>query len=135
MKDLPTDLKILDAIYNRYYETFVSFSESDKNRSSKILVPIDITTLAKDMGVDPDIIFGRLYYDLEQKYGYKHENGLTVHFFARQINEDINCINFPYMASVLAKLREENRKYHIATTVAIVSLFVSAAAILISIFA
>jgi hypothetical protein len=134
MKALPTDFEILNAIYDRYYETFVSFSESDKKRSSKVLVPIDITTLAKDMGVDPDIIFGRLYYDLEQKYAYKHEDGATVHFFALKIGDDRHCINFPYMASVLAKMREENRKYRIATIIAIVSLFVSVAAILISIF-
>ena len=134
MKTLPTDLKILNAIYEHYYETFVSFSKSDKNRSSKIYIPIDIKTLAEDMGVDPDIIFGRLYYDLDQKYAYKQEDGSNVHFFTLKIGDDRHCVNFPYMASVLAELREKNRKYRIATTIAIFSLFVSVIALLLSIF-
>ncbi|MFA5375339.1 MAG: hypothetical protein WC455_06275 [Dehalococcoidia bacterium] len=134
MKTLPTDLKIIDTIYERYYTTFASFSEDAKNRNNKIYVPIDVKIIADDLGVDPDIIFGRLYYDLDQKYRYEQPDGSTVHFFARQLNEDHNCVNFPYMASVLSKLREENKKYRIATTLAIVSLFVSAVALLISIF-
>jgi hypothetical protein len=134
MKPLPTDLEILDAIYERYYETFASFSSGDKSRSTKVFVPVDIDAIAKDMGVDPDILFGRLYYHLEQKYGYKHEDGTAVQFFALGISDEMHCVNFPYMASVLAQLRDEGRKYRIATCMAIVSLVVSVAAVLISIF-
>jgi len=69
MNILPTDLKILNTIYEHYYDTFISFSKSDSGRSSKIFIPIDIKLIAKKLGVDVDIIFGRLYYHLEQKYG------------------------------------------------------------------
>jgi len=134
MKTLPTDLKMLDTIYERYYKTFAAFSEDNKNRTTKNFVSIDIKKIAEDMKVDPDIIFGRLYYHMEQKYGYKQEDGSNVHFFTLAIGNDRHCINFPYMASVLAELREKNRKYRIATTIAIFSLFVSVIALLLSIF-
>ena len=33
------------------------------------MVPIDIPGIAARFGVDPDSIFGRLYYHLDPKYG------------------------------------------------------------------
>ena len=134
MKALPTDIQILDAIYERYYDSFTGYSETNKNRSAKIYVPIEIKELAGDLKIDPDIVFGRLYYHLEEKYGYKHDDGSRVHFFALVAGEDRHCINFPYMASVLASLRDEDRKYRIATRIAVISLFLSVIALLVSIY-
>lgn len=133
MTRAPTDLEILNAIYERYYATFASFSADESARSSKVYVPIDIAQLAKDMSVDEDIVFGRLYYHLDKKYGYKNDDGSYVHLFALVVGGDRHCVNFPYVASVLASLREENRKYRLATTLAIVSLFISVVAFLLSV--
>jgi len=69
MKRLPTDLKILDNIYNRYYQSFAAYSNGDKGRSDKVYIPVDIKKIAEDLNVDPDIIFGRLYYHLEKNTG------------------------------------------------------------------
>lgn len=135
MKKSPTDLQILDSIYERYYDVYAAYSEENGSRSSKIYVPIDIPKLAKDMGVDVDIIFGRLYYHLNQKYGYKQDNGSHVYFFTPKAGGDSNCINFPYLASVLASLRDESRKYRVATWIAVCSLILSIVALLVSIFA
>jgi len=132
VRRLPTDFEILNAIYERYYETFVSFTKEEPSRSAKILVPIDVDALAHDMKVDGDIIFGRLYYHLEKRYGYKNDDGSVVHLFARKAGGDRHCINFPLAASVLASLRDENRKYRIATAIAVVSLVVSAVSLCIS---
>lgn len=88
-------------------------------------VPIDISGIASDLSIDGDIVFGRLYYDLEQRYGYKHEDGTRVRFFSLRTGDDRHTVNFPYLASVLARLRDENKKFRIAITVAIVSLIVS----------
>ncbi len=66
---IPTDIQILDAIYERYYSTFAAFAKSAGDRSSKIYVPIDIKTIAYTLRVDGDIVFERLYYHLENKYG------------------------------------------------------------------
>ena len=118
MKHVPTDLEILDAIYNRYYDDFVSYDEDNKIRSNKIHVPIDIIAISRELGVDEDIVFGRLYYHLNEKFGYKQDNNVQVNFFNMQVGGDRHCIQFPMLASVLADLREENRKYRIATGMA-----------------
>jgi len=43
-------------------------------------------------------------------------------------------VNFPYLASVLASLREQNRKDLTATFIAVLSLLISVISIMISIF-
>ena len=133
MRRLPTDFEILNAIYERYYDTFASFTREKPSRSAKILVPIDIDALAREMGVDHDIVFGRLYYHLEKRYGYKNDDGSVVHLFALRVGDDGHCVNFPLAASVLANLRDENRKYRLATVIAVVSLVVSLVSLYISI--
>ena len=75
MAKLPTDLEILNDIYNGYYNDFQAYSDENKIRETKIYVSVDIESIAKRMGVDNDIIFGRLYYHLNNRYNYKHEDG------------------------------------------------------------
>jgi len=133
MKILPTDLQILNTIYNKYYDKFISFSKKDSDRISKIFIPIDIALIAEELKVDVDIIFGRLYYHLESKYGYQNPDGTKVSFFTIKAGTDINCINFPYMASVLANLREKEKKYTAATVIAIISLFIAGASSIIAV--
>jgi hypothetical protein len=133
MKILPTDLQILNTIYNKYYDKFKSFSKKDSDRSCKIFIPIDIALIAKELEVDVDIIFGRLYYHLEQKYGYKSSDGAKVAFFTLKVGADKHCINFPYMASVLANLRDREKKDSAATNIAIFSLIIAGLSIVVSI--
>jgi hypothetical protein len=134
MKNVPTDMAILDKIYNEYYDVFSAFSKEAPNRQSKIFVPVDIKKIAHELGVDEDIVFGRLYYDLEKRYGYREDDGTRVSFFSRAIGKDRDCINFPYAASVLAALRDEKKKFGIATGLAILSLVISIASICLSLF-
>jgi len=134
MKKIPTDLDILDAIYRSYYDEFCNYSEDDPKRSSKIFVPVDLQRIARQLDVDSEIVFGRLYYDLENRYGFKTGDNASVSFFAMKVGGDRHAINFPYMTSVLAVLREENRKYRIATTMAFVSLGISIISFSISVF-
>ena len=59
-----------------------------------------------------------------------------MRFFALRVGkDDIHCINFPYMASVLAKLRNKRKGYCTATTIAVVSLCIALVSLAISIFA
>jgi len=131
---LPTDLQILDAIYRGYYEVFAKYAKGDESRSTKLYVPIDIEQIAHDLKVDEDILFGRLYYHLDHKYRYKQDDGAGVHFFCLRSGDDIHCVNFPLMASVLADLRDQSWKHRIAIWIAVGALFVSAVSVLISIF-
>lgn len=133
MKRLPTDLKILNAIYEQYYETFTSFNEEHKTRNSKVYVPIDIKPIAESLGVDGDIVFGRLYYHLDKKYAYRKENAVKVPFFEKNFNNEKHIINFPLMASVLADLRDQEIKYLKTTKIASFSVIISILAVLISI--
>ncbi len=132
MKNLPTDLEILKKIYADYYNAFVSYSKEEPDRSAKIYVPIDIDKLAEDFKVDGDIIFGRLYYHLERKYGYRNDDGSLVHLFARIAGDDMHCINFPYMGSVLADLMNRNKQFWIATYIAVFSLLISVGSLIVS---
>ena len=124
----PSDLKVLNVIYKLYYKDFKDFSTGTENkRASKIYVPIDCKRVATKLNVDGDIVFGRLYYHLEEKYGYRNSDDSNVHFFSRQVGPDRHCVNFPLLASVLAGLREENSKFLWATLMAGIALLISIA--------
>ena len=126
MKRLPTDLEILNRIYDGYYGTFVKDKAS---RSSRNYVSIDIDRLAEDLGVDVDMMFGWLYYHLDKKHRYKQEDGAAVHLFAPKVGDEKDCVHFPYLGAVLAGLRSERRKLLTANTIATFSLIVAALAL------
>jgi len=135
---LPTDLKILETIYDRYYSTFEAFDNNTQpTRTAKVYVPIDVDEIGKALQVDGDIVFGRLYYHLNSKYGYSNSDGSKVIFFALEVgageHKDKHCIQFPLMASVLSELKVEQNKFKLNTVLSIVSLVVSVAAVIISI--
>lgn len=133
MKRLPTDLQLLDTIYRSYYDFFASYSEASPKRSSKIYVPIGIEAVARKFDLDGDIIFGRLYYHLDEKYRYKQEEGGEVHLFTPAVGGDRHCVNFPYVASIVASLRDKDKKYRIATGMASVSFLISVVSFALSI--
>ena len=119
---VPTNLEILNTIYELYHEEFLSYNKDkdikDKDiRDTKIYVPIDCQKVADILRVDGDIVFIRLYSYLERKHGYKQDDGSKVGFFALKIGEDRHCVNFPLMVAVLADLSEAESKF--LTTVAI----------------
>jgi len=129
---VPTDLQILTAIWSRYYSAFAQFPQDELRRKSKIHVPIDIEAIAKELNVDADIVFGRLYYHLDQKFGYQRPTKEWVHLFALEVGGDRHCVNFPLLASVLAGLQQENQQYQVATWIAFLSLGVSIVALYVS---
>lgn len=122
---IPTDLEILDAIYEFHHDDFISFGPGEKNRETKIYVPIDCRKVAEKLKVDGDIVFGRLYYHMEKKYGYRRDDGSVVHFFDSRIRNEVHCINFPLMTSVLAGLRQERKNFWVSTAIAVVALISS----------
>jgi hypothetical protein len=122
----PSDRKILSTIYDAYYKEFETFTLGAENgRSSKVLIPIDCKFIAQKLKVDGDIVFGRLYYHLQEKYGYSRDDGSKVAFFTLMAGGDRHCINFPLMASVLAGLQEENGKAQRATLLSTLAIVIS----------
>ena len=131
--EVPTDYKIVNEIYNRYYEAFAAFSRNAPDRCSKIFVPIDITSIAKRLHVDGDIIFGRLYYHLEEKYGYVRPDGTRVAFFTPAAGSDKHCVNFPLLGAILAGMRQERHRNLWAIGIAVASFVVSVVSVTISV--
>lgn len=111
---LPTDLQILEAIYNEYYEPYSNFSKGEENgRDSKAYMPIDIDLIASKLNVDSGIVFGRLYNHLNRLHSYVNDDAQKsrVPLFELQVGRDVRCIHFPMMASVLAGLQSEKSKF------------------------
>lgn len=132
MARIPSDRKLLQEIYDRHYKDFAAYSKTGPTRSSKIMVPIDIPAIAKHFKVDIDLIFGRLYYHLQEKYGYEQPNGTIVAFFSPVAGGDRNCVNMPLLSAVLAGMQEEHGRHVWALGISIISLIVSIIALTVS---
>lgn len=133
MKKIPSDFEIISEIYNRYEDTFKSYSTEDPEKITRIRVPININEVAKACGVSEGMIFGRLYYHFNKKYSYTDEDGHRITFFA-SVKFDGLSVNFPMVASILADLKMEQRKFRFATALALVSLILSAISLTIVFF-
>jgi hypothetical protein len=125
MRKTFTDRLLLKRIYDRYYEDFAAFNQNDSNRASKVYVPIDCAVIAKELKVDPDIVFGRLYYHLEKKYGYTREDNTKVPLFSMQIGEDRHTVHFPLLAAVLAEHEQSYYQFLIPLGVSVIALVFS----------
>lgn len=132
MTQHPTDLALLEAIYDRFYNDFVEFDRDPTKRKNKILVPIDIPAIATHLNVDAELVFGRLYYHLEEKYGRSKDDGSRMVLFAINVGGEKHCVNFPMLASIVAALKQDEDRFKWPLWISIVSLAVSIAAILIS---
>jgi hypothetical protein len=129
MNKLPTDLKILECIYLMYADTFRNFSREEPSRSAKIYVPIDVEAVASELDTDPHELFGRLYYDLDNRHRYKQDNDSYVHLFAFTIGDDRHCINYPYLAGILAGMRTESYVQRWSLVISLISLGIALAAL------
>ena len=130
---LPSDREILQCIFDRYKSEFAKY-DLEKARSSKVYVPIDCKLIADELKTERDLVFGRLYYHLEKKYGYKQADGSNVHLFALVVGNDPKCVNFPLLASVLAGLQEERSRFYVPQAIAIAALIVSVVSIAVSLY-
>jgi hypothetical protein len=143
MKRVPTDREILEVIHARYYAKYTEVSSSLDAQASdnKIYMPVDLAAVAAELGVDGNIVFGRLYYYLDRKYAYRtqpessEKEGAWVHLFWLRFGspQGNHWINFPVLASVLASLQEDNRRVKWTRNIAIGSLAVSVAALALSV--
>jgi len=127
MKRPPTDREILKRIHKRYYQEFGAFDRSNPKpeRETKIYVPIDCEVIAKDLRVDPDIIFGRLYYHLDKKYGYTQPDGSKVHLFTLAVGTDRHAVNFPLLSAVLAELEQSWIRFIVPLLISLFALLIA----------
>ena len=130
MSDTITDRRILKAIHDRYHGDFTNFDPKNPSRSSKVYIPIDCRTIADDFKTDPDIIFGRLYYHLDKKYGYTKDDGSKVHLFAMKTGADTHTVNFPMLSAVLAEHEQSFYRFLIPLGISLVALIFSTISLL-----
>ncbi len=131
---IPTDETLLNEIYRRYLRAFSDHSEDNKIRSNKIWMPVDIDSLAPKFHCDPDLIFGRLYYHFNGKYGSSTGDGDNVSFFNIRVGQDHHVVNFPLLASVLADLQDSRKRFVISSRLAALSLVISSISIILAIY-
>ena len=108
-----------------YSRDFKDFDEKERTRSAKIYVPVDLRAVAKNLSTDAEELFGRLYYDLDHRYQYKRDDGSFVHLFLMKVGNDMHCINFPYLAGVLAEKRTDDRRNKWSLWISLLSLGIS----------
>ncbi|MCR9595598.1 hypothetical protein NB525_16585 [Vibrio alginolyticus] len=123
--NIPTDKEILELIYKKYKNDYLSYKNDKSIRKAKIFVPLNIEDISSDLKTEADIVFGRLYYHMDEKYGYKRSDGSNVNFFVLKIGEDKYSVNYPLMVSVLASLRAENKKFFVPVMISILSTLVA----------
>lgn len=109
MEKIPTDLEILEEIYDRYYSDFRRFAKKDPERIARIRVPIDVSKVAEACGVSEDMVFGRIYYHFNKKYSYKNHKGEVTAFFSTEKFEGLS-VNFPLVASIIADKHAEKKQ-------------------------
>lgn len=126
-KSPPTDRVILRKIHERYVEKFGDFDRHDptKERETKIFVPIDCEAIASELGVDPDIVFGRLYYHLNNKYGYTDPNGNRTSLFVFSLKTDRHAVHFPLLSAILADMEQSWFRFAFPTMLAGFALIIS----------
>ena len=147
-----TELQILAVIYERYYETFADFDRNDqeRNRFTKNHVPIDVASVATQLGSEPDIVFGTLYYVLNEKHRIKTDepggdpdaNSVEVPFFMHfwpphiavalpaKYAKERDLVHFPMVAALYASLRDQDSKATWAVRVSIISTCIALASLL-----
>ena len=99
---------------------------------------MDLDFLARKLKIDKALLVSRLFDHLDKKYRYQVEEGSYVFLFSTAIGlgtrRDVNVVNFPYLSSVLASMRDDNRKYRFATGMSAISLAISITSFLITLF-
>lgn len=130
MRTLPTDRKILECIYEMYQSAYPGNVSDDARGENDPYLPIQVSEVAARLGCVPEMLFGRLYYHLDEKYRYEQDGGTKVHLFSIQVGSKRHCVNFPYLAAVLAEKDEEHTRQFWSTVLSIVALVLSVASII-----
>jgi len=125
-----TDLELLETIQKEYADDYLKSMNDAKLglKNTRFYIPIDCKKIAQKMKVEEDIIFNRLYFHLNKKYSYKDEidkNKIVYFFTFNELKDAKRCINYGYLCSVLADLKDNRKQEYITRAIAIVSILIS----------
>jgi hypothetical protein len=130
MKTLPTDREILKCIFEMYEPSYPGVPLGETRGKNDPYMPIDLRAVAAKLDCKPEMLFGRLYYQLDAKYRYTQDNGAHVHLFQLPGTSDRHSVNFPYLAAVLSEKDVEHRRQLWALLAAFAALVLSVASII-----
>ena len=130
MSSLPTDREILRCIFEMYESAYPGKESDEVRGKNDPYLPIKVTEVASHIGCSSEMLFGRLYYHLDAKYRYTQDNDAQVHLFSMKVGSEMHCVNFPYLAAVLAGKNEEHKRQLWSLWVAIAALVLSMASII-----
>lgn len=130
MAKIISDRALLKKIYKVHYSKFCDFDVDNPVRTTKNFVPVDMERVGRDLGINPGLVFGRLYYHLDKKYGYKQPDGALVPLFVLRMGEDRHLINFPLLEGVLADLEGAHWRFMLPIAVSAVALIISLAGVI-----
>jgi hypothetical protein len=130
---LPTDRYILQCIYDMYAAEYPGDMGANGKRVNEPYVPIDIRSVAKRVGMSPELLFGRLYYHLDQKHRYTQDNGALVSLFTIKVGDKRHAVQFPYLASILASQNQEFRRFLLGPSIAVFATGISLASLFIAV--
>lgn len=120
---LPTDLAILKHIYRTHLPDYLN---GEEKRYTKVYVPVDVHKVAAHFRCEGDLIFGRLYYYINQKYRYKNEaDGTVVELFMKKFGQDFHVIQFPLLSSIIASMKSDEYRHSISFGVSVLALLVA----------
>ncbi len=132
MIKLPTDRFLLQCIFDMYARDYPGPKDERGAGVNDPYVPIDVHAVAKKVGMPPELVFGRLYFHLDQKYRYKHEGGATTALFQLKVGDKRHAVQFPYLAAILAEKNLEFRRYTLTLGLSTLALGVSVASLVVS---
>lgn len=117
---LQTDRKILRCIFAMYRDDYPAKGDP--------FIQIDPIKVAAKLGCHPELLFGRLHYDMGTRLRHRDPrdpNKTLASVYEMKAGDKRHVVNFPYLAAVLAGLESENRKARIAIWLSGAALMVS----------
>lgn len=105
MAKLHTDREILQAIFDMY--------RADYPAKGDPWLPIDVRAVASRLGTEPELLFGRLHFDMGARFK-KADPGnsktLLASIFEVNVGDKHHAVNFPYLTATLAGMVEQHRR-------------------------
>jgi hypothetical protein len=105
MARIHTDRQLLRCIFDMYAANYPSKGDPH--------VPIDVEAVAKRLRCSPQLLFGRLHFDMGTRLKHRDPSDprkVLASVFEIQVGEKRHTVNFPYLAAVLADLDEKSRR-------------------------
>lgn len=122
----PSEREVLRCVAKMYESSYPGSHPGENDP----YLPIDVNAVAEKLECKPQLLFGYLYYYLDHKHRYETAPHTWTHLFALKVGERRHCVNFPYLAGILAAHDVEHTRSLWAVWLSIAALVLSLAAII-----